>query len=449
METQSDIHVKKSLQEKDHVNEYTIHMKRRRKFPWWIFLLLLPLLLLIKCKKDITVVCMDSDSGERAAGVTVDLAYTAHFLWNEGKFFDDKAIELTQETDSTGTTTFKDLPFSVYSFIFYFFSDVTLNAKSECLAAMDVKRQFHTVRNVEMLLEPRYEDLHLRLVDKEKGFPLPGGTVVFQRKDGGVERTDTVTADSNGVVLIPHIRYCSDIALTQGSHFGYEDSLWTDTPARDLIDNDSTQMPLQPLYVDMDFHTIDDCRILLPGCALQVNGSISGTLPPNNSENGDFTVRMRMAELLSITASKKGFTTNDYSVRNASYPELQDPDRRVIPLQVVPDQCGQTVFSKETSRYLVRSYDVSKHNGEVNIYYDFYAAPDIMVIYDGTCRTEDKIIYNKNRKEEIFSGMITIYPTQSIITIIMQNANTELNRLYGASDWEYRVECPQMAEPSI
>ena len=248
-----NIDVNKKVRQNDEKKEYVVQMKKRR-FPWWIFLLLLPLLLLIQCKKDITVACFDPDSNEPIAGIPVDMAYTAHFLWNDGQFLNDKDIHLTQTTDSTGKTTFKDLPYSVFSWIFYHTAKVTFNAKSECYAAVDELHNFHSVDSVSLTMNPRYEDLHVKLLDLEDGYPLPDGEIHYTVTGKWGEEKGTAKADAAGVATIPLVRFCSNVKLMTGSCYGYADTTKTDVPARDhLVADDSTALRLRPIMEKFTF----------------------------------------------------------------------------------------------------------------------------------------------------------------------------------------------------
>ena len=118
------INIGKKLKYSEKYDLYSVQMVRHH-FPWWIFLLLLPLLLLIQCHKDIEVSCIEPDTKVPIEGQVVQMRYQAHFLWNKGRFFANDNVRKTQVTDSTGTTVFKDLPCSVYSYVFYCLSKVS------------------------------------------------------------------------------------------------------------------------------------------------------------------------------------------------------------------------------------------------------------------------------------------------------------------------------------
>ena len=433
--TPKDISVNKKVKENQQAAEYIVQMKRPKKFPWWIFLLLIPLLLLIECEKDITVTCIEEDTGVAAPGVPVQLNYTAHFLWKNSTLLFDQPVERTQTTDQQGKTTFKDLPCSVFSYIFYFFSDVTFNAKNECVAAADEKRQFHTTKNVELMLSVRYEDVSIQLIDEENSQPLPDGSIEYTVNDNGKTKTGTAKADKDGFVVIPHVRYCADVDIIKGTCYGYEDKEWTKLPARELADNGrNNQMPLKPLYQTLEFHTVDaDCREILPGCSLQITGSVSGALTPTDSGNGIFEVTMRMNEKLTIIASKNGFRENNTTVNNLTFNDLQDADKREIPLEVDAEPCGgDWVEDDEADNgFLVKTYHLGNPPGKTVIEVDFDAAEDSITIYDGTCRKPENILYQDYINNSVSS--IPVNYTKENITIVMK----------GNTIWKFKVNCPE------
>ena len=241
------ISVEKELKYTENYNLYTVQMVHRR-FPWWLLLLLLPLLLLIQCHKDIEVRCIEPQTNAPIEGQQVTMEYESHFLWNKGRFLACDSIKLTQTTDSTGTTVFQNLPCSVYSYIFYCLSKASFSAKSECHAAIDVLHNFHYTRHVELAMEPRREDLHIKLLDLETKDPLPDGMLIYKYVELGDERTDSAKADAAGAVTIPQMRYCSIMKLLHGRCYGYADTSKVDVPCKNLIlADDSAALLLRPI----------------------------------------------------------------------------------------------------------------------------------------------------------------------------------------------------------
>lgn len=127
-------------------NFYIIELKDRRNWRnlWWLLLFLLPLLLLVRCQHDITVTCVDAKTPEPIKDVEVALDYTAHFLYKDGAFFVNESHCYQQITDVSGSTVFKNLECSVYSYIFHCLSKVNVVADE----TVSAQRYFHFTRHI-------------------------------------------------------------------------------------------------------------------------------------------------------------------------------------------------------------------------------------------------------------------------------------------------------------
>lgn len=273
------ISVSKKLKYTEKYDLYTVQLVHRH-FPWWIFLLLLPLLLLIQCHKDIEVNCMEPNMNAPIEDLPVTMEYQAHYLWNQGHFFANDSIKLTQKTNADGKTIFKDLPCSVYSYIFYCLSKVSFNAKSNCHAVSDEKRNFHYNRHVNLFMTPRREDLHVKLLDLETSDPLPDGILEYKYIELGEVKTDSAKADPAGVVTIPQMRYCSIMKFLHGACYGYADTAKVDVPCHDLIlANDSSALRLRPIKERFTFFVKNvETKEPIPGvkCEVSLTHPVSG-----------------------------------------------------------------------------------------------------------------------------------------------------------------------------
>lgn len=271
------------------VEEYGFQM-RNRHFPWWIFLLLLPLLLLIRCQKDIEVLCTDTRSNTPVVGQTVSLSYIDSFLWKDRRWFSADSITLQQQTDTAGVALFQGLPCSVYSYIFHCMSPVKVSTFGECYAESEVIRKFHWTRRITMDLGPRLENLSIKLVDLETGDMLPDASLYYEYYENGQLQRDTVHADAAGVAHLENMRYCETIRLLRGSCYGYADTSRVDEPCRRLLlAADSTALRLRPLkdrftfYVKNKFtkEPIPDalCKVVLthPGASHQTQSRMVHT----------------------------------------------------------------------------------------------------------------------------------------------------------------------------
>lgn len=247
------IRLNKGVKFKNEYNKYSLQLCHPHR-PWWLLLLLIPFLLFIRCNKDISVTCIDSENNVTIDDVPVTLKYTAHFLWYNGKFLANDSISLTQNTDENGNTTFKDLPCCVYSYIFYCLSQASFIAESGCHDKVGKERNFHYTRHVDLMMQPRREDLQVLLLDKETGDELPSGTLIYKYEELGVEKTDSAKADARGIVTLPQMRYCSMIKEMTAQCYGYVDTNRVNVLCQNLLTPiDSMAMRLRPIKARFEF----------------------------------------------------------------------------------------------------------------------------------------------------------------------------------------------------
>ena len=208
-------------------------VKHKRKFDWRWLLLLLPLLLLIKCNKTIVVHCYESDGKIPVAYQDVTFRY-------------DSLVKV-KTTDSLGVAVFDSLKTSVFGYVCLFWKECEFSAVSECYAAAGVKKNFHYTRRVDLVMQPRRENLHVKLIDKQTGDELPEGILIYRYSENGHETVDSLQADAAGEVEIPNVRFCSKIDLT-AKCYGYADTTKFQVPCNQLLvaDKDNA-MRLRPL----------------------------------------------------------------------------------------------------------------------------------------------------------------------------------------------------------
>lgn len=343
------ISIGKKLKYSEKYDLYSVQMVRHH-FPWWIFLLLLPLLLLIQCHKDIEVSCIEPDTRVPIEGQAVQMRYQSHFLWNKGRFFANDYVKKTQTTDSTGTTVFKDLPCSVYSYVFYCLSKVSFTtAKSDCYATVNEKCNFHYTRHVDLEMNPRREDLHIQLRDLETNDPLPDGVLIYKYTEFGGEKTDSAKADPTGVVTIPKMRYCSVMNLLNGRCYGYADTSMVNIPCQQLIlVDDSTTLRLRPIKERFTFFVKNlETKEPIPGAECQVtlkhpySGKVDGPHLVTTSTDGKGIAvygESFVLSVLSIKAHKEHYRDSVLAGGPWTVEKFikQDEDTRTIWLRPLP-----------------------------------------------------------------------------------------------------------------
>lgn len=627
--SQVDINVESNkIRYRKENSEYAFKMIHPRKFPWWVFLLFLPFLMLIRCQNNLQVDCMEVGTGAPVTYQDVNLKYTERFIVKEGKWFSSEEIDRVSKSDSLGVAVFAGLPSSVFGHVCCFLTKGRLSSAGKCYG--DVEKQFNVflTRRTDLLFEPRRDDLRVRVVDGETGDPLPDAIVIYDYYDAGRAIQDSSSVDAAGVATIPDMRYCGKISLLTGRCYGYHDDVHSDVPCSELlVERDSTDLRLRPIkekftffvcnsetkepipgascvvtlvhpgvskkttsrnvhtsvdgkgmgvyanapilstvgitaskpnykdgvlkdgpkgpwtvenfikqpdsvrtvwldplpylqefvnvdslslrpipgvkneitvyhadgsvtklveisnsngvfpisakedekvevvstkgneyhpkhttypkfkeitdrkikmrpvMVDFDFKTVyeADHSQLLPDCSLRVQGSISGALNPRNSGNGTFTVQMRMAETLTIVASKTGFKTNGTKIRERTHAWLSEgAGRREIPLDYDLPPCDVRQDSYNGYGRTVSPFNMGQMSGTAIVDVDFYSIGDWITIYDGNTASGTPIV---SRTYIEYKRQIPITFTRGAVTVVVESMDS-------GSSGEYTVRCP-------
>lgn len=202
---------------------------------------------------------------------------------------------------------------------------------------------------------------------------------------------------------------------------------------------------MKPVLVDLTFTTSDgETEDLLPDCALAISTSISRINTPNNSGKGAFVVRnLRLAEDISITASKTGYAKNENKIRNASVLKLFNSvqEQRDIPLfpDLPPCNSGGDATEAQYKAQSIKSYNMGQKSGRFRFSWDNGGGiPDQILVYN--CR-EDEMAFNtpifdtgmtagKDSRYISFSNG----PVITVLAISSQNTGTS---------WNYTVSCPE------
>ncbi len=314
-------------------SEYNFQLKKKPNL-WWLLLFLLLLLLFIPLKKDIVV--LTQCDGKAEPYVDVRMQYTSRYLLWEKQFLNNVPYDTIQQTDSTGMTVFKDVGYSVYSFIFHFRSQAVFSAKGDCFEDIEVARRFHTTRKVVMEMQPLLTDVRLKVVDAELCFEIPDAAVEcsYRGKGGSSELTDST--DVAGCVVVRNVRVCGGVESIMVSAEGYADTLLTNLTVKELLkDAGGYLIPLRPLKERFTFFVKNKyTKEPIPGAIAEVSLTergidvSSGKTRTNVDGLGQgFYDNARVMAKVSITAEKKphyksGKLEGDYTVKQ--FKELPD-----------------------------------------------------------------------------------------------------------------------------
>lgn len=366
---------------------------KRNNVPWWIMLLLLPLLLLIKCNKEITVICTDCENGSVVSGQPVTLEYTPHFVYDNGKFFPDSTVARTLATDDKGTAVFDSLRCSVFSYIFYCLSEVKISAENECFTGGAV-RNFHFTQHVDICLDPKRIDLHIKIIDAEKGYVLPDAELKYTYIKDGEPVTETVKADAAGEVTIPGMRFCSSLQLLEASCYGYENSVKQDEPCQNhVVADDYSAMRLKPIKKRVEFFVKDkDTKQPIPAA----EAIVTFTLPDGSKDvrtvhtsiDGRGVAFCDDAFILAdiaIHAKKEGFGDGDLQGGPWRVDKfiVQDEDTRTILLDRLPIAVEFRDVDKKTHNPIpgvTNKITVTAPDGTTSVYTEISNSNGVFVV---------------------------------------------------------------------
>jgi len=507
------------------VKEYVIILKeRKRKFPWWILLFLLPLLLLVKCEKDLTF-HFQNPSKSSVSGVDVNFYYTKNV------FFQKTFQTFNQTTDTSGTVIFKNLEYSLYSYLFYRNQLCSLSYYIDCYASDTLQYKFLKLRqkninNIE--LSYLKNDVSFIVQNKFDGQPIVGAEVKIIVKRDGIIFNDIDTSIISGEVFFKNIPTCSEIELF-ASCYGYNDTsyvynsndLFTNknivymTPitksvtfwVKNLIDknplpNATAELFLEGINTGIKILTNTNGAFSLVGNGifesihiikmLQIKATKTGfydSLAPIPSQKVEFfikasaeerTIYLRPKEkclefkivdaytssiitgaeciittkagntfteysnvkgivqvcglyfddIVSVTATKSGYTKNDYTVVNQKI-DILETKTTEIPLKpegedVLPCS-GGTDKTKPDAKKVENTYYMGKKSGSFVFQYFTNTAADSIYIY-----ANDKPLWSYEGITGNDTLKVTIKFESPLIKIIVK----------GKSDWWYKVNCP-------
>ena len=412
--------------------EYNFQMKKKPNL-WWLLLLLLPLVLLLPLRKDITVYTqMD---GVPEPYVDVSMNYTARYLLWDKKFNVKVPYDTIQQTDSVGKTVFKRVGYSVYSFIFHFKTPVVFSAGGdECYDSISKSFRFHTTRKVVLDMSPKVADVRLKVVDKELGFELPGANVEcdYIGKHGAQHAADTT--DAGGCVIVKEARLCGEFSNIKVGADGYADTLLTQKQVTELLAQPGGfVIPLRPLkerfiFYVKNVYTKEPIPDALAEVTLTLNGQqgIAGKSRTNVDGLGQgFFDNARVLATIGIKASKQGYYDSIY-VAPKGKPNpitvrdfvMLDSADRVVWLQPKPqavqfrnvDTLSKQPVAGVRNKIVVNGIDGStrtfNETSNRNGYFDVTALPGDKIIIVSTL---DPYYYPKTTIIENFSKGEIIY----------------------------------------
>lgn len=200
---------------------HVIKLKKRR-FPWWLIFLLLPLLLLVKCNKEITFQVVKQINNSPVDSAEVHFAYTERVL------FKNTLQNFSGYTNSEGKVSFKT-KYSLYAYFLNNNDSCTTNVFAQCLEADTAKHRYHKLKKkkiTQISLAYIRNDIGFLVANRTDKQRIPNSTVTIKVENPDFTEEHTDTTDIAGMVYFKNIPSCSKITVTAGA-YGYNDTLFT------------------------------------------------------------------------------------------------------------------------------------------------------------------------------------------------------------------------------
>ena len=317
--------------------EYVLVVKNK-KFPWWILLLLLPLLLLIPIKRSVHVQVLDN-AGQPAAQQNCGF----HYL-DVSTFGSKTPVDLSLTTNNDAKFDVENISQPLWYVLFGGAVDSAfVNAEKECQAVhfgdkfKDYpKDDYRIVR-----MSGGITDKIVKVIDAETKEPLPDAEVKYSDK--------VSTTDNQGQVSL-QLDLCNEISIT-ASKKGYVSGNYQGKVSD--INGNVITIPLSKISYDKIVKVIDaETQKPIPGAKVKFNGKDYTT-----DNQGQVKITIGDGEAINLEASKAGYTTETVKTTIDN-----EGETIVIPLKKDVETKTIKVIDADTKKPLPGA--VVKHNGK-------------------------------------------------------------------------------------
>jgi len=452
--------IKKNFRFKKENLEYTIQLRRKRKWGWWLLLLLLPLLLLIRLEKDVYVETVFADTHAPQPNTTVNFDYEQAFLYSAGHFFTRQRVNLQAVTDTAGKAGFLHLRYSVYSYIFRHFSLAHVSAGNSCYTSAGLSPVFHNLSDGETIILPMHQatvPLDFKIIDREDKEVLPDAHVTAISLVNGQQYIDTATSDLFGKVTFQHLPGCGGPVKVLASLEGYyPDSLLTNAIEQLRNNIDNRTLALQPVKKPIEFF-VKDCKTGLP------IGDVAATL--DFIFNGKRVQQIRHTNIDGVGKGyypdayliskvhisgekpyyKKGELPGLHDVKDFINPILYPREKRTFCLEpdgTLPPPCQEPPQESRPGStappVVMKSFDMKRPGVSFYIKYEMYTEKDAMDVYCGSDSTGR--LLNSTHGLVSGSGQLLIDlkgcgPSTWVTVVVRGSGST-------GDEWNYSFICP-------
>ncbi|MBO7461771.1 MAG: carboxypeptidase regulatory-like domain-containing protein [Bacteroidales bacterium] len=293
---------------------------KRKKFPWWIFLFLLPLILLIPIKRDINIQYAQQGSDIAVAKAAASVTYPV-----TSTFGGKTMLTVNDTTDTQGKMVIKDVAEPLWYKLFGGHSDsLFTSCGNGCYSLKNAGykyRDFPPDDFKKVYLGAVASVETLKVVDADDGEPIPEADIQLIRTVDGNQTNDNVKSDVAGQFDIKDMPLCGTVKVIAAKE-GYEN----DTLEASLFDisnmtDDEKTLHLKPLKgcVKVIVKNLNTKTLLADATVtLEINGAARTMKTNTNGVGVGMFDSLRIGSTLKFTASKSGYadtTLEGYTVK--------------------------------------------------------------------------------------------------------------------------------------
>ena len=318
--------------------EYVLVIKDKKKFPWWILLFLLPLLLLIPIKRSVHVQLLDS-TGQPAAQQNCGFHYP-----DISTFGAKSPVDLQLTTDNSAKFDIEGISQPLWYVLFGGSVDSAfVNSESGCQSVYfgDKFKNYPENDYKVLKMNGSFADKTIKVIDAETKLPLENAEVKFYDQ--------VLTTDNQGLVAA-QFDLCNDISVT-ASKKGYVSGNFSDKVSN--ISTDVITIPLSKISYDKVVKVIDaETRNPIAGAKVKFNGKDYTT-----DSKGQIKIKINAVEDINLEASKAGYITETLKTTVDEVGDIIE-----IPLKKDVETKTIKVIDADTKKPLPGA--VVKHNGK-------------------------------------------------------------------------------------
>lgn len=218
-------------------------MMQKSKFPWWILLLLIPLVLLIPIKRDF--LCEIVETGNiPMAQVPVS------FRCNDVGIFGSRTLHTGADTTGNdGRCAMRDVSEPLWFYLFVDSDTLYTSTLNDCPRLEDFAvryKEFHRCQYLRMEAHVEMVSGTFSVINRRTGDPLPDAKVQVVITIGGNANTQNYMSDANGKLTLSNLSSCASISLIASKEGFIPDTIIAPIAELPSMSDDERTLKLTP-----------------------------------------------------------------------------------------------------------------------------------------------------------------------------------------------------------